>query len=83
MMILFNNLNNLYIFIIIQIKSLEMKKEKGQTPQKSNIDIRSMFLAGVPKIINNTQLAVKQSKKEEEKTQGRKRKAEEAYYLMK
>jgi hypothetical protein len=37
-----------------------------------------MFLAGVPKLINQTQKVVKESKKEEEKSHAKKRKAEEA-----
>ncbi len=53
-----------------------MKKTKEQTPRKNNLDIRSMFLAGIPKILNQPKIALREEFKNEEE-QSKKRKAEE------
>jgi hypothetical protein len=58
-----------------------MKKSTGHTPTKNNLDIRSMFLAGVPKLLQATRLSNSEKKTDEqpeEKSKGKKRKADEA-----
>ncbi len=60
-----------------------MNKSKEKEKPKINADIRTMFLAGVPKLLNKTQPAakVKEEKieaEQEEKSKNKKRKAEEA-----
>lgn len=59
-----------------------MKKSTGRTPIKDNIDIRAMFLAGVPNILEATRSSNSAKIIDEpnnKKSGGKKRKADEAY----